>query len=186
MSPSPYFTIPFLLIVAIFQSTAAPRLAVSGVRPDLMLLSVVSWTLLAAFRARELQYAGEPPSLLRGINDGVVWGFVGGVFLDLLSSAPLGASALALMTTALVVGVIGVGVSGAVPILVVLMAALGTLIYHLIFLTLMALIGRPVLLGQDLTGVILPSVAFNLVLIPAVYVLLGLLDRQTSRERLRW
>jgi hypothetical protein len=50
----------------------------------------------------------------------------------------------------------------------------------------MALIGRPVLLGQDLTGVILPSVAFNLVLIPAVYVLLGLLDRQTSRERLRW
>src|SRR5512136_1616377 len=107
MSPSPYFTIPFLLVVAILQSTAAPRLAMAGARPDLMLTSVVAWSLLAAFRARELEYAGESPSLTRGINDGVVWGFVGGMFLDLLSGAPLGTSALALMAAALAVGVIG-------------------------------------------------------------------------------
>jgi rod shape-determining protein MreD len=151
-----------------------------------MLISVVSWTLLAAFRARDLQYAGEPPSLMRGINDGVVWGFVGGMFLDLLSSAPLGASALALMTTALAVGIIGVGVAGAAPLLMALMAVLGTLIYHLMFLAAIALTGRPVFIGYAATHVILPSIAFNLVLIPAVYGLLSLLSRRTSRERLQW
>jgi rod shape-determining protein MreD len=186
MSPSPYFTIPFLLIVAIFQSTAAPRLAVGSARPDLMLLSVVSWSLLAAFRARELQYAGEPPSLLRGINDGMVWGFVGGMFLDLISSAPVGISALALMIAAMVVGVIGVRVSGAAPVLVILMAALGTLVYHLAFLAGMALLGHPVFWGHSLTSIILPSMALNLALVPLVYILLHMLDRQTSRERLQW
>ena len=186
MSPNPYFTIPFLLVVAILQTTAAPRLQFSGARPDLMLLSVVSWSLLAAFRARELQYAGEPPSLLRGINDGVVWGFIGGVWLDLFSAAPLGLSALALMVTALVVGVFSVGVSGPGFILVPLMAVAGTLVFHVVFLSGLALTSRPVFWDVAVARVILPSVVFNLVLIPLVYGLLSLVNRQTSRERLQW
>jgi len=186
MSPSPYFTLPFLLMVAILQSAAAPRLEVSGARPDLMLLSVVSWSLLAAFRARELQYAGEPPSLLRGINDGVVWGFIGGIFLDLLSTAPFGLSALALMVAALVVGVFSVGVSSPGFMLVPLMAVTGTLVFHIVFLAGLTLTSRPVFWNAAVTGVILPSVVFNLVLIPLVYGLLSLLNRQTSRERLQW
>ncbi len=186
MSPSPYFTLPFLLLVAIFQSTAAPRLTVAGARPDLMLLSVVSWSLLAAVRARELQYAGEPPSLLRGINDGVTWGFTGGLFLDLISGAPLGASALALMAAAAAVGIIGIGVSGGMLILAPLMAILGTAVYHLVFLGGTALAGRPVFIGSSLTHVILPSAIFNLALIPVVYILLGIVDRRAGRERLEW
>ena len=186
MSPSPYFTIPFLLLVAIFQANAAPRLAVGSARPDLMLLSVVSWSLLAAFRARELEYGDEAPSLMRGINDGVVWAFVGGMFLDLLSSGPLGANALALMVTALAAGVIGVRVSGAAPILAPLMAALGTLIYHLVYLAVLALTGQPVFLDVYMNRFILPGVVFNLALVPVVYLLLMMVDRRTSRERLEW
>lgn len=186
MSPSPYFTIPFLLVVAILQSTAAPRLQVSGARPDLMLLSVVSWSLLAAFRARELQYTGEPPSLLRGINDGVVWGFVGGICLDLFSTAPLGLSAVALMLAALVVVMFSVGVSSSGFILVPLMAVIGTLIYHIVFLAGLALTSRPVFWSTAVTRVVLPSVVFNLVLVPLVYGLLNLVNRWTSRERLQW
>jgi len=87
------------------------------------------------------------------------------MFLDLLSSGPLGANALALMITALVVGVIGVRVSGARPILVVLMAALGTLIYHLVYLAVLALTGRPVFLDVYLNRFILPGVILNLVLV---------------------
>ena len=186
MSPSPYFTIPFLLVVAILQSTAAPRLAMASARPDLMLTSVVAWSLLTAFRARELEYAGESPGLTRGINDGVVWGFVGGMFLDLLSGAPLGTSALALMVAALAVGVIGVAVASAAPLLVALMTALGTLLYHLVFLLVMALMGRPVFWAPAVTRVIAPSMLLNLMLIPAIYGLLSIVNRQTSRERLRW
>jgi rod shape-determining protein MreD len=186
MSPSPYFTIPFLLVVAILQSTAAPRLQVSGARPDLMLLSVVSWSLLAAFRVRELQYAGEPPSLLRGINDGVVWGFVGGICLDLLSTAPLGLSAVALMLAALVVGVFSVGVSSSGFIQVPLMAVIGTVTYHIVFLAGLALTSRPVFWSTAVTRVVLPSVVFNLALVPLVYGLLSLVNRWSSRERLQW
>ena len=186
MSPSPYFTIPFLLIVAILQSTAAPRLAVYGARPDLMLVSVIVWTLLAAFRMRELQYTGEPPSLWRGINDGVVWGFTGGMFLDLLSGAPVGLSALALMIAALVVGIFAVGIAGSTPILVIVATPLGTLAYHLVFLTGLALTGRPAFWSVNLSRVILPSVVLNLALIPVVYLLLSPLNRQTERERLQW
>jgi rod shape-determining protein MreD len=186
MSPSPYFTIPFLLVVAILQSAAAPRLQVSGARPDLMLLSVVSWSLLAAFRARELQYAGEPPSLLRGINDGIVWGFVGGIFLDLFSTAPLGLSALALMIAALVVGILSVGVSGSAVLLVPLMAAIGTFVFHIVFLTGLTLTGRPVFWSFDITRVVAPSAVFNLLLIPFMYALLSLVNRRASRERMQW
>jgi hypothetical protein len=34
--------------------------------------------------------------------------------------------------------------------------------------------------------VILPGVVLNLVLVPAVYGLLSIVDRRTSRERLQW
>lgn len=186
MSPSPYFTILFLLVAAILQSTAAPRLAVAGARPDLMLTSVVSWTVLAALRARELEYAGESPGLTRGINDGIVWGFTGGMFLDLLSGAPLGASALALMAAALVAGVVGIGVTIPAPLLVALMTALGTLVYHLFFLATITLMGYPVFWDADMTRVVLPSMALNLLLVPLVYGLLSAVDRRTSRERLQW
>ncbi len=186
MSPSPYFTIPFLLIVAILQSTAAPRLAVSGVRPDLMLVSVIAWTLLAAFRTRELQYLGEPPSLWRGINDGVIWGFAGGVFLDLLSGAPMGLSALSLMAAALVAGILAVGVASSTPISIILVTPVGTLVYHLVFLVGLALTGHPASWSVNITRVVLPSIAFNLTSMPIVCLLLGLLNRQTERERLQW
>lgn len=186
MSPSPYFTIPFLLIVAILQSTAAPRLVVYGVRPDLMLVSVVAWTLLAAFRLRELQYTGEPPSLWRGINDGVVWGFTGGMFLDLLSGAPFGLSALALIAAAAAVGILAAGVASSTPILIIVATPLGTLIYHLVFLLGLALTGRPAFWSVNLTRLVLPSIVFNLALLPIAYLLLSPLNRQTERERLHW
>jgi len=67
-----YYTLPLLLALALLQSTAMPYLKLFGVMPNLMLLTVVAW------------------SLLRGPGEGVVWGFVGGIFLDLFSRAPLG------------------------------------------------------------------------------------------------
>jgi len=49
-----------------------------------------------------------------------------------------------------------------------------------------ALVGQPVFWGPDVTRVILPSVLLNLLLIPAMYGLLSMVSRQTSRERLQW
>ena len=57
---SPYLLVPFLLVVALFQTTVLPELTVLGIKPELMLLSVLAW------------------SLLRGVEEGLVWAFVDG------------------------------------------------------------------------------------------------------------
>ena len=61
-----YAAILLLSAVAIAQSTVMPHLTIMGVKPDLMLLAVMSW------------------SLLRGSEEGLVWAFIGGLALDLL------------------------------------------------------------------------------------------------------
>jgi hypothetical protein len=77
-------------------------------------------------------------------------------------------------------------VSGSGLILVPLMAVAGTLVFHMVFLSGLALTGRPVFWDAAVARVILPSVVFNLALIPLVYGLLSLVNRRTSRERLQW
>jgi hypothetical protein len=48
------------------------------------------------------------------------------------------------------------------------------------------LTSRPVFWSTAVTRVVLPSVVFNLALVPLVYGLLSLVNRWTSRERLQW
>lgn len=81
------YVMPVLLVAAsLLQSTAANRIEIRNVKPDLVLLLIVIGTLL---------YGSRP---------GLVWAFVGGVAIDLFSGGPLGSSSVALMAAALVVG----------------------------------------------------------------------------------
>jgi rod shape-determining protein MreD len=82
-----YAMVPLLLVASLLQSTAANRIDIGGVKPDLVLLVVIIGALIYGSRA------------------GIVWAFVGGIALDLFSGGPLGSSSLALMAAALVVGI---------------------------------------------------------------------------------
>jgi rod shape-determining protein MreD len=82
-----YAMAPLLALASLLQSTAANRMDIGGVKPDLVLLVVIIGTLI---------YGSRP---------GMVWAFVGGVALDLFSGGPLGSSSLALMAAALAVGI---------------------------------------------------------------------------------
>ncbi len=83
-----YYFIPVLLVLAgLLQSTAATRLEVSNVKPDLVLLVVVIGTLIYGGRA------------------GLGWAFLGGISLDIFSGGPLGSSSLALILVAVIVGI---------------------------------------------------------------------------------
>ena len=64
-----YLLIALVVAAAVIHVTWLPRLPV---RPDLMLVLVVAW------------------SLLRGVEEGLLWAFIGGVLLDLLSVGPFG------------------------------------------------------------------------------------------------
>ena len=76
-----------MALAALLQSTALTRLAIGGVKPDLVLLLVIVGT------------------LLYGARVGIVWAFVGGLFLDIFSGGPMGSSSLALMAAAAIAGV---------------------------------------------------------------------------------
>ena len=66
--------VPLLGLLALLQSSLLPPFSIIGAHPDLILLAVVSWT------------------LQRGLTEGLTWAFVGGLWLEALSGAPLGLS----------------------------------------------------------------------------------------------
>ncbi|MGH2520799.1 MAG: rod shape-determining protein MreD, partial [Chloroflexota bacterium] len=68
-----------LLAEALLQVSVVSRITLLGVTAQLVLLSVISW------------------SLIRGPAEGMFWGFVGGLLIDLVSGSPLGVSAFAMV-----------------------------------------------------------------------------------------
>ncbi|HIC94541.1 MAG TPA: rod shape-determining protein MreD [Anaerolineae bacterium] len=161
-----YAAILLLGTVAIVQSTAIPHLAIMGVKPDLMLLVVMSW------------------SLLRGGEEGLVWAFIGGLALDILSGAPFGASTLALMAVSFLSGLGEVRIFRTHIVLPLLTAFFATLVYDILFLLLLQMSGWPVAWLDNLVKVILPSALLNVALSPLVYQTLRWLHHATGKPSL--
>lgn len=76
-----------MLLAVSLQSTMIPVIAVGGVRPDLVLVIVVS------------------AALADGRETGVLCGIFGGVLQDLLSVGPFGVNTLTKMIVGLIVGI---------------------------------------------------------------------------------
>lgn len=163
-----YATILLLSAVAIVQTTAMPHLTIMGVKPDLILLMVISW------------------SLLRGAQEGVIWALVGGMGLDLLSGDPFGTSTVALVALSLLAGVGELSVFRTHLALPLIAALIATLAYDLFFLLLLYAEGRSIAWADSLIKVVLPSTLFNVLLAPFVYKALYWLHRKTGREEMAW
>lgn len=162
-----YATILLLSTIAIVQSTGMPHVAIMGVKPNLMLLVVISW------------------SLLRGIKEGSAWGFIGGLILDIFSSAPFGVSTLAMLAVSLLAGLGEMGIFHTHIGLLLLVAFLATPVYHLIFLSLLQIVGWPVAWMDSLLKIILPSTLINMALMPLVYGAMRWLCRRIVGERIK-
>jgi len=160
--------VPLLAVVALLQATVAPHLIILGARPDLMLLTVVSW------------------SVLRGMREGVVWGFVGGLCLDLFSGGSFGLSALVLMAIGFFSGLGETAITRrriALPVVAVLVA---TPLHGFLYLALLYITGHTVSWFDTLLRVMLPAMIFNGLLIVPVYARLRWLHHRTGREELGW
>jgi rod shape-determining protein MreD len=158
-----YLTIPILGIIAVFQSTLLPHLRIWGVFPNLMLVVVVSW------------------SLLRGADQGLVWAFVGGALIDVLSGGPMGVATLSLMAVAFLAGIGEVNIFRthvALPLAAVL---LSTLLYGLLILLALQLTGQTVDWTGSMMSAILPSAVVNTLLTPVIYVTIHWLHRHLGR-----
>jgi rod shape-determining protein MreD len=160
-----YLTIPLLTVVALLQGVLFSRVSLWGARPDLMLLIVMLW------------------AMVRSVDEGLVWGFIGGLLVDLLSGGPLGGSSLALLAAAFLAGQPwGRGLSSSVMRLL-LLAFAGALAYYLVLLIALTA-GHTVAWGFSLWRVALPSTVLNVALAPFVRPVLAWLERKTRREGL--
>jgi rod shape-determining protein MreD len=137
--------LPILLLFAILQSAVLSHIGLLDGRPDLVLLAVVGWSLTGRWR------------------ESMIWGFVGGLFLDLLSGVPFATSAVALVIVASFASLLEGRFWEAnllIPLGVTLAASL---VYHAIVLAALLVAGHRIDLPLAATRVVLPSTFLNLV-----------------------
>ena len=154
-----WILIPALLLVSIVQATLMPTMPWLGLRMDLPLVIVVVQGLVGPTRTAA-QY-----------------GFILGIFLDLLSGMPFGVNMIALTVIGLVIDagqmVFFRGNLLAPPITVIV----ATLLDHVLILALLNTLGGRVPWSDYLLRVTLPTVALNVVALPLVYFPLQRLQR---------
>ncbi len=146
--------LPLLAVAAVLQASVLSRLHLVGGTADLVLLLALSWTLIG-------EWQGGP-----------VWGFIGGLCLDVLSGGPLGANALSLVVVAYLAGLTEGRFYRSHFLLPLATVLLGTLLYHLLYLSLLAATGHTVAWLASLSQVTLPAVLLNTVLMLPLYHLL--------------
>ena len=152
--------------MALIQSVLLSRVNIWGARPDLMFLVVLSW------------------AIVRGVDEGLVWGFIGGLIVDLLSGGPLGVSMLALLVVVVLVGQPwGRGVGSSV-VRLLLLVFFCVIVYHLVMLIILAWTGHTVGWTWAVSRVALPSALLNASLSPFVQRPMSWLERRTRRETL--
>lgn len=143
--------LPILALAAILESTVFPDLALLRGRVDLVLLLTLSWTL-----------SGDAPG-------GALWGFIGGLWLGLLSGGPLGLPSLALVLVAYLASLSEGRVWSSHVLLPLAVALIGSAVYHLITAGALVVTGIDLDWGDFFRQVLLPSVLLNAALILPVY-----------------
>lgn len=149
-----------LALAAILQSTALAHLTVVGLKVDLVLLLIVAW------------------SIRRGVEDGLVWAFIGGVAVDLLSAGPFGASVVGYGFAAVLVGSLGPTMRQVSVLLPLVLTPLASVIATLVSAVVMAALGWPVPWPATVALVILPAAVLDSLAMLPVYPIVSLADRR--------
>src|SRR6185437_13078311 len=143
--------IVLLACEAALQASVLARFSVCGAAPQLVLLSVLAW------------------SLARGPVEGMVWGFAGGLLLDLASGGPVGVSALAMVPVAGITGSFGGRLFSTNPLLPMVAVFGATLTWFVLASFLLATLHYPTDWGGALLDVAVPTAIANAVLSLIVY-----------------
>lgn len=153
--------IPLMLFAALLQATVINRLGAGAARPNLALVLALAWTMLP-----------------NRSTEGIAWALIGGLALDLYSGGPFGAHALAFTLTSLLVGLIESRLWGAYFLLLLVVGLLGTGIFYLIYLLLIAISGTVVAWQTIFLAVILPTAGMNMILILPTYLITRWINNQ--------
>jgi rod shape-determining protein MreD len=165
MRSSIYVAIPLLLLLAVGQTAVIPHFPVLGLVAILPFLVVLSWT------------------MLHGLEEGLVWAFIGGIWMDVFSIGPMGTTAIAYMVAVVAVANLTQLLPDSRFFMPMAMAALGSLIYLIVYLSLIRLLGfgGSLQTAVDLRPLILLNAGFML----PVYWLTYTADRMISPRRVK-
>jgi len=144
-------SLPILILIAAIQSSFVPQIRILGGSPDLIMLTVLCW------------------SVDSDLSEGLTWAFVGGIVQDLLSVAPIGASALGLILIVFIVSLLSRGLFRVGPILLSALVVTGTVLHQSVFAFILAATGMPSSYLTTFTYVIVPSAIYNLAAVAFVY-----------------
>ena len=167
-------TLPFAalgaMVAALIETTVIPEMPIFGVQANLLLtLAVVA-------------------AMLMGIEDGLVWAFLGGLLVDMLTPArPVGATTFGLLV------MVGLAVAAARFVgqsrLAAIVIVFGlTWVFHLLLLATLALTEGVAAGALDLKLVLATAVLNMLVAVPfaALFTLLERRFGNVDRERTAW
>lgn len=157
-----FIAVPLMAVLAILHTSVLAQIPVLGAAPQLLFLVALAW------------------GIVRGMEEGLAWAFVAGVFTDLFSLAPLGISSLAFMA-----GVAGpLMIRHALPphrlLVAMFLAALGTVIYLTVYAVGLRIFGFGIGLGG--LAELLPLIGFHAILILPIYLIVDSILR-TFRPR---
>ena len=160
-----YLSIVLLALAASLQCSVVPRIRLLGGEPDLVFLVILSWSIHAR------------------LEDGVLWAFVGGIMNNLLSAAPLGVSSMSMILLIFVVDAIRRQVYRVGLPLLVLIVIFGSLFHQLVVMLILSLLGFEIHFLDNLSYVVVPTIAYNLLVIWPVYWLVRRIQRRLAGER---
>lgn len=156
------------MVAALLESTVTQYIQVGDARPHLVFVFAVIATVVGGF------------------DRGLVWAFVGGLLLDVLTQRPLGISAFALLLAVGGVGLLGRALSRARPLVPIVATALLSLVYSMsLFVTYAALQGT--VPSRNAVALFVPDVAYDVVIAALLGpLLIAIADRRAEQERVEW
>lgn len=152
------------LLAALIQVTVVRFVAFGEVRPDLLALVVVSWTLAA------------------GAAEGIWWAFVAGIAADLLGSAAFGATTVSLLPVALVLGLRSRSEHDLGLLTASALVGLGALAHQLLHAVVLFIVGASLPPFGVLVATSFGAALYTGVLAVAAFPILRVLHRRTTRE----
>jgi rod shape-determining protein MreD len=160
-----YVGFPLLLITAVLDATFMSLFRIWGGAPNLVLMVVVSWALLTE------------------LDEALPWAVMGGIMRDLLSVAPTGSSALALVIIVVVIDRLLPKLSWrnvGVPPLTVFVA---TFVYNGVLFGTLALAGWPTPFFWGILYVMLPGAVMNFLAVLLVFRSMGAVNSLLRPQR---
>lgn len=159
-----YIGITLLLFSALIEVSVLPLFRVYGLQPNLTLIILIAWLII---RGEEEAYVLIP---------------IGGVFLGLVESAPIGTAIIALAPIAVLQEIRGSQLQQGGIAMAVAFTAVMSVVYNFTYLLVFTLTGESGSWLLAITDVVLPVTLLNVVVIVPLYFVFSVVNPRQRRS----